>query len=38
MLLRDLLLPEWDVECGSIRRVLERVPEARLDRKTHAHA
>jgi uncharacterized damage-inducible protein DinB len=38
MPLRDLLLPEWDVECGSMRRVLERLPEDRYDWQPHARS
>ena len=36
MPLRDLLLPEWDAECATTRRVLERLPEERFDWKPHA--
>ena len=35
MPLRDLLLPEWDAECASTRRVLERLPEDRFAWKPH---
>lgn len=35
MPLRDLLLPEWDVECASTRRVFERLPEDRFDWSPH---
>ncbi|HEX5009616.1 MAG TPA: DinB family protein [Planctomycetota bacterium] len=36
MPLRDLLLPEWDAECASTRRVLDRLPEDRYAWKPHA--
>jgi len=36
MPLRDLLLPEWNVECAATRRVLERLPEERYGWAPHA--
>lgn len=35
MPMRDLLLPEFDHEMGTTRRLLERVPEDRLDYRPH---
>jgi uncharacterized damage-inducible protein DinB len=35
MALRDALLPEFDTEMASTRKVLERVPEAKLSYKPH---
>jgi uncharacterized damage-inducible protein DinB len=36
MALRDALLPEFDMEMASTRKMLERVPEANLDYRPHA--
>jgi uncharacterized damage-inducible protein DinB len=36
MAIRDALLPEFDMEMASTRKILERVPESNLDYKPHA--